>query len=147
MNTSMNRTENQNSGGCQCGAVRYLTSDKPTRVMACHCTTCKLRSGSPYGVGVYFAESDVEFVSGEMLDFQFNSDTSGRWIRNQFCAKCGTAVTWTLEMRPGLRAIAGGTYDDPDWFDIQAHIWTRSARSDMRYPDGMRVYPEALPPG
>jgi hypothetical protein len=55
-------------------------------------------------------------------------------------------VSWTLEMRPGLRAIAGGSYDDPDWFDVQAHIWTHSARSDMRYPDDVKVFEEALPP-
>ncbi len=47
-------------------------------------------------------------------------------------------------MRPGLRAIAGGSYDDPNWFELAAHIWTRSARSDMRYPENMKVCEEAL---
>jgi hypothetical protein len=95
---------------------------------------------------VYFAEEDAEFTQGETAIFEFHSDTSGRWIRNQHCVKCGTAVSWTLEMRPGLRAIAGGTYDDPDWYQIEAHIWTRSARSDMCYPEGMVVHQKAIPP-
>jgi len=133
-------------GGCQCGAIRYTTRGQPKRAMACHCTTCKQRTGSAYGVGVYFAEEAVDFTSGKPAIFEFHSDTSGRWIRNELCQVCGTAVSWTLEMRPGLRAIAGGTYDDPDWYRIEAHIWTRSARSDMRYPEGIPVYEEALPP-
>lgn len=133
-----------NSGGCQCGAVRFVTSGEPVRAMACHCTSCKQRSGSPYGIGVYFEESAVEFTQGELSSYQYESDTTGRWIRNEFCPKCGSAVTWTLEMRPGMRAIAGGSFDNPDWFQLAAHIWTRSARSDMCYPENMKVCEQAL---
>lgn len=132
-------------GGCQCGAVRFCTTDTPVRAMACHCTTCKLRSGSPYGVGVYFNENQFEYIQGTVQSYQFESDTSGRWIRNEFCSSCGSTISWTLEMRPGLRAIAGGAFDDPDWYTIEAHIWTRSARSDMAYPEGMAVHAQALP--
>lgn len=132
------------SGGCQCGAVRFVTTGAPVRAMACHCTTCKLRTGAAYGIGVYFEDSAVEFEGAKRSTFEFSSDTTGRWIRNEFCSHCGSAVSWTLEMRPGLRAIAGGSYDNPDWYEIEAHIWGRSARSDMRYPDGVKVCEEAL---
>ena len=139
------KAKNQ-QGGCQCGAVRYSTTDAPVRVIACHCKTCRQRSGSPYGVGVYLAEEDVEFNGGEMKSFEFNSSASGRWLRNHFCPNCGSTVCWTLELRPGLVGIAGGNYDHPDWFKIQAHVWTNSARSDMVYPDHVAVHEEALPP-
>jgi len=131
-------------GGCQCGAVRYRASGTPVRAMACHCTTCKLRTGSVYGIGVYYEQSDVEFIQGAMSNYRFESDTSGRWIQNEFCQQCGATVSWTLEMRPGLRAIAGGSFDNPNWYDIEVHIWTRSAREDMRYPEGMQVCEEVL---
>ena len=132
------------TGGCRCGAVRFRTTDKPVRAMACHCTTCKQRTGAPYGIGVYFNEDDVDILQGELGTFEFKSDTTGRWILNEFCTACGSAVTWTLEMRPGLRAMAGGSFDDPNWFKVEAHIWTRSARPDMRYPDGMPIHEKAL---
>jgi len=134
----------EHKGGCQCGAVRFKTTDNPIRAMACHCTTCKLRTGAPYGIGVYFDDSDVTIESGELSRFQFHSDTTGRWIQNEFCAQCGSTVSWTLEMRPGLRAIAGGSYDNPDWYKLEAHIWTRSARTDMCYPENMKVCEQAL---
>ena len=101
-------------------------------------------TGAAYGVGVYFDDDDVEFTRGTTKTYEFHSDESGRWIKNEFCATCGTTVTWTLELRPGLRAIAGGTYDDPTWFTVQAHIWTRSARDDMRYPEHVDVFGKAL---
>jgi hypothetical protein len=131
-------------GGCQCGAVRYRTTGTPVRTMACHCSTCKLRTGAAYGIGVYFNELDVEFLQGEMSKYRFESGTSGRWLQNEFCNQCGATVTWTLEMRPGLLGIAGGSFDNPNWYDIEGHIWTRSARSDMCYPDGMLVCEEIL---
>ena len=134
----------RNSGGCQCGSVRFVTIGDPVRAMACHCTTCKLRTGAPYGVGVYFSDTEVEFESGKLATFRFKSDTSGRWIQNEFCTMCGSTVSWTLEMRPGLRAIAGGNYDDPNWYKMEAHIWTRSARSDMCYPDNITICEMAL---
>ncbi len=133
-------------GGCQCGAVRYRTTQLPKRVLACHCATCKRRTGSAYGIGVYFEDNAVEFTGEILQGYEFLSDESGRWIRNEFCPACGTTVSWTLELRPGLRAIAGGTYDDPNWFEVQAHIWTRSARDDMHYPDHIEVFEKALPP-
>jgi hypothetical protein len=142
-------SDKPNQGGCQCGAVRFKTTSTPARAMACHCTSCKLRSGSPYGVGVYFQDEDIEFLESETGDaslgmYEFHSVTSNRWIRNEFCKQCGTAVSWTLEMRPGLRAIAGGCFDDPNWFEIEAHIWTESARSDMCYPDNVPQFDKAL---
>ena len=137
-------SENSKQGGCQCGALRYQTTTSPVRVMACHCTACKRRTGAPYGVGVYFNEDEVEFTAGNSRTYEFKSDTSGRWMKNKFCPNCGTAVSWTLEMRPGLVGIAGGTFDDPNWYTIDGHIWTRSARHDMCYPDAMPVHEKAM---
>ena len=65
-------------GGCQCGSVRFRTSDQALRAIACHCKTCKQRTGADYGVGVYFNEVDVEFIKGTPQVFEFRSDESGR---------------------------------------------------------------------
>lgn len=138
-------SDKAHEGGCQCGAVRFKTSDMPARVIACHCKTCKQRTGAPYGIGVYFDDSEVEFTQGEMRSFEFHSEESGRWLRNEFCENCGATVSWTLELRPGVRGMAGGCFDDPSWFKISAHIWTESARADMCYPDDVEVHEKALP--
>ena len=138
--------EKSKGGGCQCGAVRFRTTDTPARVIACHCTTCKQRTGAAYGIGVYFAEADVDIYQGRLRTYEFRSDESGRWIRHEFCEVCGSAISWTLEMRPGVRGMAGGCYDDTDWYRVDGHIWTQSARSDMCYPPQMAVYEKALPP-
>ena len=53
-------------GGCVCGAVRYKTSGLPKRVSACACIWCQKRTGSAFGLSVYFDESDVEFLQGSL---------------------------------------------------------------------------------
>lgn len=93
-------TSHRQEGGCQCGAVRYRTSDRPVRVIAGHCAACKRRTGAAYGIGVYLQDTDVEFTQGTMRTYEFHSDESGRWLRNEFCDKCGATVSWTLELRP-----------------------------------------------
>jgi len=61
----------------------------------------------------------------------------------EFCPRCGTTVTHTSEMRPGLRSIAAGTFDDPGWLRIDRHIWIRSARSWAWIPSGVESFPQA----
>jgi hypothetical protein len=126
-------------GGCLCGAVRYRVSDKPVRTAVCHCRNCQLRSGSAFGIGAYFREADVT-LSGVLNTYEYRSDESGRWLRTQFCAKCGSTVTWTAEAMPGLRAIAGGSFDDPGWLRIERHSWTRSKHAWVVCPAGVEIF-------
>ena len=126
-------------GGCVCGAVRYRVSGVPVRVSACHCAFCQRRTGSAFGIGVYFAEQEVE-LSGELSTYEHRSDESDRWLRMQFCPSCGTTITWTLEALPGARAIAGGTFDDPKWFRIDRHGWIRSAHDWIALPPDVQSF-------
>lgn len=114
-------------GGCACGAVRYRVRGSPRRTSVCHCTFCQRRTGSAFGISVYFRQEDVEILQGELKTYDHRSDETGRLLRMEFCARCGGTVTWTLELLPDARGVAGGTFDDPSWLKIERHLWTRSA--------------------
>jgi hypothetical protein len=75
-----------------------------------------------------------------MTTYEHHSDETGRWLRIEFCTVCGTPVTHTTELRPGLRGISAGTLDERDWFRIDRHIWSRSARPWVAIPEGVDVY-------
>jgi hypothetical protein len=113
-------------GGCACGEIRYRARGDPVAALVCHCTYCQRRTGSAFAITIYFDEANVEVVSGSVAIHEHRSDESGRWLRTQFCSNCGTTIGHTAEMRPGQRAIAGGTFDDPTWFKIRQHIWVDS---------------------
>lgn len=131
-------------GGCLCGSVRYRAAGTPVAATVCHCRFCQRRSGSAFSEPVHFSAGQVD-VSGELRTYEHHSDESGRWLRMQFCPTCGTTVMWTAERRPGVIAIAGGTFDDPAWFRNQRHIWTRSAQPWVAIPAGMECFDKGSP--
>jgi hypothetical protein len=133
-------------GGCLCRAVRYRVKNPPVRTSVCHCRNCQLRTGSAFGIGAYFNQADVE-IRGDLNTYEYRSDESGRWLRTQFCARCGTTVTWTAEVFPGIRAIAGGSFDDPGWLKLDRHVWTRSRHNWFVFPPGVHIFEKgSLPP-
>ena len=125
------------------GGVRYKTRGKPKRVSACACTWCQKRTGSAFGLTVYFEENDIEFLQGAMRKYQRTSDT-GRKVESEFCEVCGTTVTFALELRQGWRAIAGGTFDQPTiWYDLETFIFARSKPEWITIPDELEVHDTA----
>jgi len=57
-----------------------------------------------------------------------------------FCNRCGTTLTRTSESRPGGCVIMGGTFDDPNWFEPERHVWTRSAHHWMVIPQNVKSF-------
>lgn len=128
-------------GGCVCRAVRYRVHGDPVVGSVCHCTFCQKRLASAFAVLALFKQDAIE-IRGELKEVEHHSDVSGRWLRMSFCPKCGTTVSHTAELRPGMRAIAAGTFDDPAWFRIDRHIWTQSKLPWVVIPDGVEAYPQ-----
>ncbi len=129
-------------GGCLCGAVRYRTKGAPVVGLVCHCRFCQQRLAGAFAVVAYFNEDQVEIGPGPLKEYEHHSDESGRWLKMGFCANCGTTVTHSAELRPGMRAIAAGTFDEPDWFRIDRHVWTRSKRPWVAIPADVSQFPQ-----
>jgi hypothetical protein len=127
-------------GGCLCGSVRYRIVGNPIIAGVCHCTLCKRRTGSAFGMSAYFDEAAVEITRGGLKTYEYRSDESNRWVKTEFCPTCGTTVTWTGEPIPGRRGIAVGTFDDPNWIKPQRHAWTRSALRWVVFPADVEVF-------
>src|SRR6266481_2221571 len=83
-------------GGCLCGTVRYQAEGNPNEGMVgvCHCTFCKRRTGSAFGVYAYFDEGAVRITGGVLKTYEYRSDETNRWVKIEFCPNCGTTVTW-----------------------------------------------------
>ena len=120
-------TETQ-TGGCLCGAVRFETVGKPTRVSICHCRYCQLRTGTAFGVGVYFNSEQITFNDGVTDTYSYETE-NGSTTELLRCTKCGTTVSWTISTG-ALRhmvAIAGAIFDPPTfWYDVEREVFTRS---------------------
>ncbi|MBI5275702.1 MAG: GFA family protein [Burkholderiales bacterium] len=129
-------------GGCLCGAVRYRTAGPALRTLACHCRFCQQMTGTTSYANSVFPIDSVVFT-GMLSVYDHRSENSGKAVHLHFCPKCGTTVTLTFERWPEYRAISRGTFDDPDWVDIVAHIWTESAQSGVMLPAGVDCFERA----
>lgn len=113
-------------GGCQCGAVRFSTRGQPRRTAVCHCRYCQLRTGSAFGVSVYFPSDAVAFTGTAPKTYTFDTE-SGRPFTTRFCPDCGTNVAWEIGLFADMIGVAGGCFDPPTfWFDLRREVFTRS---------------------
>lgn len=130
-------------GGCVCGAVRYKTRGAAQRVSLCSCDWCRRRTGSAFGISVYFKKDDVE-IAGPLKAHRLKSD-AGRWLQSEFCETCGSSVTWTLELLPDYRGIAGGSFDSPAfWYRPERYVFARSKPDWLDVPHGLQCF-DAMP--
>jgi len=87
----------------------------------------------------FFKQEDVELNGAPRTTYEHRSDDSGRWLKMEFCPRCGTTVSWTVEAMPGARALAIGAFDDPKWIRLERHSWMRSAHPWITPPPGAEV--------
>lgn len=98
----MSEQENY-SGGCQCGSVRYRVSGL-SGAGICHCRMCQKAFAAPYAALV--SVETLEWTRGAPAYFQ-----SSNLVKRGFCAACGTPLTY--EVDGGNRDVSILSMDDP----------------------------------
>ena len=121
------------TGGCACGAIRYVFEGEPLFVHACHCTDCQRLSGTAFGITMLVEARDFRVVSGEPGEAALTGG-SGAAKQSFFCPQCGGWLFGRTELRPGVLAIRPGTLDDKTGIVPQANIWTRSKLAWLALP-------------
>src|ERR1700716_61271 len=90
------------TGGCQCGAVRYEITEAPQLVYTCHCTDCQRLTSSAFSLGIVVAEAGVRLSGIEPRGLSratARGRTNTRWV----CPEGGTLVSRPAERRRGPR--------------------------------------------
>ncbi len=111
-------TEKIHSGGCLCGAVRFEAHGTPSRVLHCHCKSCRGHTGAAVATLAVFQASQVSFSGDER---KIHSSTPG--VGRAFCGNCGSSLTWETAFRDEgeLCAIHISAFDDPESLPPDAH--------------------------
>jgi hypothetical protein len=83
-------------------------------------------------------------LTGKLTDYQ-KTGGSGQPITRRFCPVCGSRVSATAEVMPGVVMIAASTLDDPEKFVTQMSVYASRAPSWDQPPAGLPAFPE-MPP-
>jgi hypothetical protein len=53
------------TGGCQCGALRYEITQAPYMVYACHCTDCQRMTSSAFSMAIVLPAEAFRLIAGK----------------------------------------------------------------------------------
>lgn len=111
----------------------------------CHCSQCRRRTGSAFGVGAYFAREKISSIGGQATTFRRQAD-SGRFLTFYFCPTCGTTVYWEAEAFPSGIGVAAGGFADRSFPTPQGSVWTEGACDWVRIPEGLETFQKGRQP-
>ena len=134
-------TDQHLTGGCNCGAIRYVVSAPPLAVVACHCTRCRRQSGATYSVNLIVRASTMT-MAGTPDSWLDHDTASGAPLAREHCGRCGSPIRSVPSAAPKFVALKAGTLDEPGSFAPSMHIWTRSKLPWVTIPDGMPTFDE-----
>jgi hypothetical protein len=128
------------TGGCQCGAIRYQIGEAPQLVFTCHCRECQGLTGSAFSMAVV---TNTETFS---LTGAAPAPTHGRQRAHGHPVGLPGLRHVDLERseaRSGYARCAprpSGTLDDTSWLRPTVHFWTRSAQPWVVLPESDRRF-------
>ena len=102
----------QRTAICACGQATITVDADPEMHGVCHCTNCKRRTGSAFGISAYFPKSSVVEQTGATHVYAFHHTSQNHDQQRHFCANCGTTLYWYLSALPQLIGIAAGCFAD-----------------------------------
>jgi hypothetical protein len=127
------------NGSCLCGGVAYEVDADLSRIVHCHCPTCRKTHGAAFSSVTAVPRDKFRWTRGADLLGAFES-SPGKFRR--FCTKCGSHVMAERVAQPNVLLRLGcldTTVDEPP----QVHIW-RSKGASWYDP---KTQSEELPEG
>jgi hypothetical protein len=125
-------------GGCLCGAVRYQLDRPPESSMLCHCRTCRRQAGAPVMAWLSVAAAGFRFLQGAPARL-----ASSPGITREFCAQCGTSLTWRAADDQEWLDVTTCSLDDPDAYPPTHHAWMSHDLGWLKFDDGLPAYPRS----
>jgi len=135
----MNTSGEAHTARCACGACTITVTAPPQLHGVCHCDHCKQRTGSAFGISMYFKRSDVAAIEGDTKVYAFHHERQNHDQERHFCARCGTTLYWSLSVLPDRIGIAGGCFDGAPFGEPNMSVTHGKKFGWVGLPDAWRV--------
>jgi hypothetical protein len=129
------------TGGCLCGAVRYVSDAEPALVAVCHCSTCQKNTGSAFSLNIGLPSSSVSVSGKSLATYEDHTGASGKPFFRAFCSRCGSPIYGRGEAYSGITFIKAGTLDDPSWVKPGIHMWCADKQPWVAIEEGAAQVP------
>ena len=99
----------QRSGGCHCGAVRFVATlpDPPVAALECNCSICTMTGF----IHIIVPHADFHLVEGAdaLTSYRFGSAAA----EHLFCARCGIKSFYQPRSHPEAWSVNAYCLDEP----------------------------------
>jgi hypothetical protein len=127
------------TGGCLCGAVRYVAQGEPVNIRACHCRKCQKATGGVFYARARYPQAAVS-IEGETRSYP-SSDR----IERVFCPTCGTTLFSRSIDGSNVIGVSLPTLDDPAALSPTEHIFIDDKAPWLTLCDGLAQHPGSSP--
>jgi hypothetical protein len=131
------------TGGCQCGKLRYDITEAPLATYACHCRDCQRMTSSAFSIAVIVPDRAFRLSGVDPRPIERIAD-SGRTAIRWVCPEC---ASWICSgPKPGtaapddLRRVRAGTLDDTSWVQPSLHYFIGRKQPWVALPEGSQTF-------
>jgi len=125
----------RHDGGCLCGKVRFRVTAPAMDKGYCHCRMCQKNSGAPVVAWATFPADSFSWIGEPPATYQ-----SSAQARRQFCAQCGSYMVFVSDRFPSEVSVNTASFDDPEAFPPDMHIFVSTRISWLHLDDGLPEY-------
>lgn len=127
-------------GGCLCGHVRYVITERPIDAGFCHCRICQRSSGAPSIAWLTVDVAGFSYAQGVVAVYR-SSERSQR----EFCPRCGTQIAFRAIADARTVDVTLCSLDDSSRVRPEYHIWCESKADWLWIGDALPQYPDDGP--
>lgn len=130
------------TGGCNCGSVRFELLNDPLFTHVCHCKQCQRSSGGAFNVSTIVLIQDLRFEDCSP-DTHFVSGPTGNEYEVWSCDQCGCTIGGRTVSPAKEMVLRPGTLDDSTSIKPQAHIWIKEKQHWVIIDDELPSFDES----
>lgn len=123
--------EENHTGACLCGAVRFRTRGPLRGVIYCHCRQCRRQTGH-FLAATNVSDERIVIEGGESIIW-FAASASAR---RGFCRTCGSLLFWKHNELDSISVMAGA-FDEPTGLRAECHIFVADKGDYYTIDDGL----------
>jgi hypothetical protein len=124
--------DEQMSGGCACGRVRYTATVHDHDAYLCHCRMCQRATGSISIAFTSVRQADVKWTHEP--DWYDSSPIAER----SYCRQCGTSLGFRFKEGSANMDLTVASFDDPSVFVPRHHFGAESMNRHWLSTDGLK---------
>ncbi len=129
------------AGSCLCGSVTYEIDGELERMLNCHCSRCRRRSGAPHATTAFAPPDRLRWTRGADVVAHYALPEAPRHATT-FCRLCGSLLPTVLP--DVVVSVPAGSIDTPLALTPSAHIFVASKAPWETITDTLPQY-AALP--